>query len=242
MKKMKVLVTLLLVISSLLCSCGFLKDDTLVSAWDELHDSNFSYVETSIFQDKNGNATRLVIEGECTAEPYIFRQEIVEGDAIWSECYIYQEGDAYKCVVMVDGVWQEAKAGQDAPIFSGYEERNDIKILSKEEKSLDGTSYVVYKTEYKTVIGEEYELEENIEAIVSQEYYINKETGKIERINTDTSDLNRANNIAISMYSSGDTMEEATEKVNEQASETKVEVKITYIDDNYVLEIPEVTK
>ena len=100
--------------------------------------------------------------------------------------------------------------------------------------------YVVYKTEYKTVIGEEYELEENIEAIVSQEYYINKETGKIERINTDTSDLNRANNIAISMYSSGHTLEEATEKANEQASETKVEVEITYIDDNYVLEIPEV--
>ena len=242
MKKMKVLVTLLLVISSLLCSCGFLKEDTLVSAWDELHDSNFSYVETSILQDKNGNATRLVIEGECTAEPYIFTQEIVEGDAIWSECYIYQEDDAYKGLVMIDSVWQEAKVGQDDPVFDGYEERNGIKILSKEEKSLHGISYVIYKTEYKTVVGEEYELEENIEAIVSQEYYINKETGKIERINTDTSDLNRANNIAIHMYTSGDTLEEAIEKANEQASETTVEVEITYIDDNYVLEIPEVTK
>lgn len=240
MKKMKVLVTLLLVVSSLLCSCGFLKDDTLVSAWDELHNSNFSYVETRTFLDENNKTASLVIEGECTAEPYIFTQKIVEGDAIWSECYIYQEDDAYKGLVMIDGVWQEAKVGQDDPIFDGYEERNDIKILSKEEKSLDGNSYVIYKTEYKTVVGEEYELEENIEAIVSQEYYINKETGKIERINTDTSDLNRVNNIAISMNSSVDTLEEATEKANEQASKTAVEVNITYIDGNYVLEIPEV--
>ena len=240
MKKMKVLVTLLLFISSLLCSCGFLKDDTLVSAWDELHNSNFSYVETRTFQDESDKTASLVIKGECTADPYIFTQEIVEGDAIWSECYIFQEDDAYKGLVMIDGVWQEAKVGQDDPIFDGYEERNDIKILAKEEKSLDGISYVIYKTEYKTMVGEEYGLEENIEAIVSQEYYINKDTGKIERINTDTSDLNRANNIAISMYSSGDTLEEATEKANEQASETTVEVNITYIDGNYVLEIPEV--
>lgn len=83
-----------------------------------------------------------------------------------------------------------------------------------EEKSLDGISYVVYKTEYKTMVGEEYELEESIGAVVLQEYYINKDTGKIERIKTDTSDLDRANNIAISMYTSGDTLEEATEKAN----------------------------
>lgn len=242
MKKMKVLVPLLLVTSSLLCSCGFLKGDTLVSAWDELHSSNFSYVETHTFLDENGNTTRLVKEGECTADPYIITQEIIEGDAIWSECYIYQEDDAYKGVVMIDGVWQEAKVGQDDPIFEGYEERNSIKILSKEEKSLDGISYIVYKTEYKTVIGEEYKLEESIGAVVSQEYYINKDTGKIERIKTDTSDLDRANNIAICMYTSGDTLEEATEKANEQASETMVEVEITYIGEDYELEIPEITK
>lgn len=155
---------------------------------------------------------RLVIEGECTTEPYIVTQKIVEGDVIWSESYIYKVDDAYKCVLMQNGVWQEAEVAQDDPIFEGYEERNSIKILSKEEKTLDGISYDVYKTDYETIVGEEYELEEIVTATVSQEYYMNDET-----------------------------IEEATKRADEQASEATVEVEITYLADDYVLEIPEVS-
>lgn len=241
MKRMKVLVSLLLVILLQLCSCGISKDNTIASAWDELHNSNFSYVETQISLDEHGNTTRLVIEGECTTEPYIVTQEIVEGDVIWSESYIYKVDDAYKCVLMQNGVWQEAEVAQDDPIFEGYEGRNSIKILSKEEKSLDGISYDVYKTEYETIVGEEYELEETVTATVSQEYYMNKDTGKIERINTDSSNLVRAYRIAAYMYMNDETIEDAAKRADEQASEATVEVEITYLADDYVLEIPEVS-
>ncbi len=85
-------------------------------------------------------------------------------------------------------------------------------------------------------------MEDSITAIVSQEYYINQDTGEIERINTDSLDLTRAYRIAAYMYTNGETIEDATKRADEQVSEATVEIEITCLSEDYVLEIPEVAK
>lgn len=231
----KLLVVCIMTFSFSLIGCGTTETDSIATAYEDLYESNFTYTEVHNIVDDN--ATSYAYNGEFTADPYIKHLTVVQGEALWSEVYAYEVEDELKGVLKVDGEWQEGLV--DRTEFIGYENRESIEVLSQEETIIDGVTYTVYDTEYVMDAGEEYDLEEKIEATVSQQYYINKETGKLERIITDATDFERAHNIASLVYA-GDTLEDATAKADADKREETVEVVITYQNEDFTLEVPTV--
>ena len=150
--------------------------------------------------------------------------------------YVYEESDAFKGVAKINDKWQEIMVVEER--FDGYEERDSIKINEKEEKTIDGVAYNVYNTEYTVDLDEKYQLEEEIEATVTQEYYINQETGKIEKIISDVAEFGRMTEIAVMMQLDGTSFEETTP--NDEVN--VIEINITYQGEEFRLEIPEVSE
>ena len=96
----------------------------------------------------------------------------------------------------------------------------------------------MYNTEYTVDLDEKYQLEEEIEATVTQEYYINQETGKIEKIISDVAEFGRMTEIAVMMQLDGTSFEETTP--NDEVN--VIEINITYQGEEFRLEIPEVSE
>ena len=225
---------MVLVLIIVLCN-GCSKNDVIVSAFEDLYASNFTYTELHTYTT-DGQSHTYGYTGEFTAGPHIKHLTVTEGEALWSELYAYEESDAFKGVAKIDDKWKEIMVVEER--FDGYEERDSIKINEKDEKTIDGVAYDVYNTEYTVDLDEKYQLEEEIEATVTQEYYINQETGKIEKIISDVAEFGRMTEIAVMMQLDGTSFEETTP--NDEVN--VIEINITYQGEEFRLEIPEVSE
>ena len=230
-----------LVLIIILCN-GCSKKDVIVSAFEDLYASNFTYTELHTYTD-NGQSHSYGYDGEFTADPHIKHLTVTEGEVLWSELYVYEEDETFKGIAKVNENWQKVMVVDER--FDGYEERYAIQINAKEEKTIDGVAYDVYQTEYTVDLAEKYELEEEIEATVTQEYYINQETGKIEKIVSDAAEFGRMTSIAVMMQLDGTSFEEAAAQEKELKPDDEVnmiEINITYQGEEFQLEIPKVSE
>ena len=233
---------IILVMTIIFCN-GCSKNEVIVSAFEDLYASNFTYTELHKYSENGQESYTYSYDGEYTAESCMKHLTITEGDALWSELYVYEENNAFKGLAKIEDEWQEVKVVKDC--FDGYEERHSIQIKGKEEKTIEGIVYDVYKTEYTVDLDEKYQLEEELETHVTQEYYVNQETGRIEKIISDTTEFDKMTSIAIMMQVNGTSFEEAAENENAvkpNEAEHLVEICILYQGEDFKIELPELVE
>ena len=214
MKKYTIYIILLISIISF-SGCRLSKsEDMFFSVFDELYASDFSYIKSDTLSVDNEQIT-YIYNGEVTSNPYTEHVSVEQGEALWQEIYYSGEGEYVNAKISVDGEWQEQKTKRE--FFYGYGE--DIRIVSESETTLDGIECVVYYTEYTEVLGDDNALE----ADIIQEYYIEKESGKLCRIVTDITELQRMIYIANDMSANGTALEEAVKNADEKGTFGRIE-------------------
>lgn len=241
----KAIASMCLLLTGILGLCGCTSTESengklISSALEDMYSSNFTYTVSTTAYNMDDELVTYNYTGEYTANPYVEHQ-VYETDeySYWKEIYYYSDSDDSGDVVQYqglhDGEWLVEKAGKI--YVKGYDE--DIKIVSQKEETIDGEVYIVYSTEYTTEASRLYGLSEKVEATVSQQYYLEKESGKIARIVTDCTDLNRMTYIANSMANNGTDIETAQKEADAYGMfEESEDMKIEYQDENFKINIP----
>lgn len=216
------------------CSTGSGKNADISAEMENLYKSNFTYQRTDTVSYKEEKAKIYRYKGEITCSPYVEHIE-AEEENLWQEVYYYCQGDAVIAKIKTDGNWQEQAAGRE--YFYGYGE--DIVIVNKTEQTIDGMDYLVYETEYTAILEESDILSEPLQATVKQEYYLEKAGGKIFRIVTDITDLQKNISIINDMSANGTTYENARQNAEKaEISENRIDIQIQYEGSEFQIEIP----
>ena len=84
---------IMLVFTILFCS-GCSKNDVIVSAFEDLYASNFTYTELHTYTDK-GQRHTYGYDGEFTADPRVKHLTVTAGEVLWSELYVYEENETF---------------------------------------------------------------------------------------------------------------------------------------------------
>ncbi|MBR2403027.1 MAG: hypothetical protein IKB01_09730 [Lachnospiraceae bacterium] len=219
-----------------LYGCGFsesAKENAICSAFENLYNSNFSYLkEDNVYSD--GEHQRTLYIGKYSARPYVEYVFVPEGN-IYQHLYYYEGADCINAKVNVNGEWQEQIVNRE--YFYGYGE--NITILQEKELTIENTDYIVYNTEFELSLNKKNSGLDNMAVKVPQEYYIEKQSGKIERIVTYLSDLQKEIYIVNDMSVNGTSFENASQNANKMDNfERIVDVSIEYEKEDFQIVLP----
>ena len=211
-----IIITMLAVIMLLSTACS--KDTQEALSINEIvgkhYDQDFDYTSVQINRsNSDGSTTKVTFLGEYEHNPY---KEHVTVDhdnsdytnSLWSEYTLSGSGNTVQNeIVQSDGstVVQHVKRSY----YSGYGE--DITYTFVEETELDGVTVSVYSGEYTVDIAEMCGIDDDIKAVITQEYYIDHSENQIVKIVTHLEDYTYKYDLANYMNLSSKTYEEAKE-------------------------------
>lgn len=208
-------------------ACGT-NSNEVQDALKALYEQDFSYVETQKYGESESQWT-----GEMQASPYLEHRDMSEASQVMNDIYYSGSGKMIAAKISdKKGKW--VTQPMERPRFYGYGE--DLTILSSGET--EDKKYTKYETQYTSSVKAGLVSADKISYTVNQEYYLDKDTGNIVRIVTDTSDLTKAATIAGTMNTSGKTEEEVRKSLDWNDDDIYTDtVEITY--GSVDIEIPE---
>ncbi len=224
----KIIIVGMCLATLLVSGCGSSrKEGGIESIVNDFYEGNYEYELKRTTASEKGEEIVVVYEGKVIASPYeeyVKVKEMTGSDEsmLWTECYYSKKGFLGGKLVMqtADQVAYQSFFKRDYPY--GYGEKLEF-VLEREEE-VDGTECEVYKTEYTQKVGGGLRSKESLEAVITQEYYVDKEEQRLVMIYTDLEDLYRKNAIVNSMIGDeGLTLERAKKRAegeNHKASET----------------------
>ncbi len=193
-------------------------ENEIENALQELYKNDFSY-EIKQSASTEDHESEIIITGEVQAKPYQEHRNVSQGSELISDIYYSGKGQLVQSdILSKDGSWTTQK--NNRPYFPGYNEK--ITILSQNEVVEGHTKYRKYETQYTTV-------EKDASVTVEQEYYVDEAAGRIVRIVTDETPIQKAAEIKNMMNDDNLTMEEAQKKLEwNKDAEYTTDVTITY--------------
>ena len=208
-------------------ACGT-NSNEVQDALKALYEQDFSYVETQKYGESEWQWT-----GEMQASPYLEHRDMYEASQVINDIYYTGSGKMITAKISdKKGKW--VTQPMERPRFYGYGE--ELTILSSGET--EDKKYTKYETQYTSSVKAGLGSADKVSYTVNQEYYLDKDTGNIVRIVTDTSDLTKASTIAGTMNTSGKTEEEVRKSLDWNDDDIyTVTVEITY--GSVDIEIPE---
>lgn len=237
----KNIIFIIFMISIAVIGCNSIKKDINISdAYKTLYDSNFSYIETCNFFDANGIPCTLAYNGEYSAEPNIKHLTVTEGTVLWDELYVYKENDQLKGIAKVNNVWQEAFV--EATYFTGYENRENLEVTAITVETIDDKTYLVCDVKFVLPMKSLYKLDVKYNATITQKYYINSNTRRIERIVSDVTEEEKLHAIALDIMVNETTLEDALNNMERRNFKKSIDVQIEYLEDDFRLELPEINQ
>ena len=204
------------------------KKEGVAGIVEELYHSDYEYEktvqsigmlsdpDTGEVVEKNAELT-VVYRGKVIADPYQEYIQVVSasGPTLWTELYHSEEGFRGKTQIRTDeGIVDQPNFEREYPYGYGQE----ISYELDREETVDGTLCQVYRAQYTRNIGGEVLRQdaEELEATVTQEYYIDKEKKQPVMIVTDLEDLSRKNAMANDMQMNQVSLEEAEKRAAEE--------------------------
>lgn len=198
----KIFTAMLCLAAIIIPGCGNSERDTGIEGIvDDFYKSDYEYQLTRKTTGENGDEIVVVYGGKVIDSPYEEYVKVVEPQegTLWSECYYTKKGLGGRLVMRTnDEVTEQALVKREYPY--GYGE--NLKFVADREETVDGVMCEVYKAEYTQTVGGGMRSKETLEAVISQEYYVDKEKKQLTMIYTDLEDLYRKN--AIINYMIGD--------------------------------------
>ena len=223
---------------------GLSKDDEpaeeIMEAFEDLYKQDFTFVQIIYGESVDNTVPEIQrISGAYDADNGIQHLIYVDGQKDWDELYSFREDGEEKTIINNEGAWTETNFSQT--YFNGY--GSDLTL----DTSFKGTGYeqdltVIdsYNTYYTVDIGKEYNLPVELEAMVCQQFGLERDSRKIREISTDVYEIYEKMIIANQMQVNELSYDEALEKLEEIKVESKIAesvwVQITY--ENVELEIP----
>lgn len=190
-----------------LTACGEKKAPEGSIEWivADFYETGYDYQKELVICDaETGEVleTQMVAEGQIFAEPYREHVKYLSdesGSALAQEAYFEETKLGVRAVLVTEDGAKEQNVTRSMPY--GYGE--NISFAQQDDTIMDDREILVYVGEYQVDIGENYRLSEKLIATVTQEYYVDKETGVLLRIVTDITDLNRKNQTAADISANG---------------------------------------
>ncbi len=215
--KKYLVITLMVVI--ILLSSGCNKEPQEELSIEEIvakhYGQDFDYTWVMINRsNSDGSTTKVTFLGEYKHSPY--KEHItIDYDnsdytsSLWSEYTLSGSGNTVQSeIVQSDG--STVVQHVERSYYSGYGE--DVTYTFVEETELDGVTVSVYSGEYTVDIAEMYgTTDDDIKAVITQEYYIDHAENQIVKIVTHLEDYTYKHDLANYMYLSSKTYEEAKE-------------------------------
>lgn len=216
----KPVIFLIVWILAVCAGCGRTTEKSPIeNAVQLLGESDYEYRKIST-KTVEGEEACLVMEGKIIQSPYQEYRKVIEstGENMVAETYFYGNGDPVNVLVKENDEWKEAKAKRQR--WYGYGEK--LAFSFEGETEIDGRTVEVYAVEYHVNLSKNFKLKEELEAVVTQTYYMDQTEKTLTAMETDLTDLNRKAAIAGDMANNGTSLEQAqAEKAAENYSETE---------------------
>ncbi len=224
----------------ILTGCNSAKNESSENSDSEwltkFYTSDYEYKKTTSVIKEEGQSVSSVMEGKVAASPYKEYVKVVEPEeSAWSEAYYYGSGDSVDAKLNTENGYVSQKIKRTYPY--GY----DQKLQPKYDRSADYNDVKcdVYTAEYQVDLSEQYGVKEELTAEITQEYYVDAQNDNIVCIETDLTDLNEKNAMAIQMVNEGLSVEEAKRSVEKtDQGKQKETLEIYSLGDEIEIEIP----
>lgn len=204
-------------------------------------EGKYEYRKEDTYFHGETKLSSTVTEGTVIYWPYLEHIKIVSSSepTLWDEMYLNGYGQAYKKVVdakiHIGDEWQDTKMNREYPY--GYGE--DLEFKFDREEEADERKIEVYTTEYTVDVSENFRLEEELKATVTQEYFLEKDSNTLIKISTDLTDLNEKLFIANDISVNGAALDTAQKKAEEETGLSEiVTLEIFNYDGDISIEIP----
>lgn len=223
---------------TLLCSCATkpTAERTIQDAVDDFYQADYNYTKESNRYDSAGNVTSSSIQtGSVVNSPYKEHILVLDKPSILDEMYIYEEHGKITANISTTNGWVQQTIKRSRPY--GYD--NDLEYTYLKDETLNDRSVALYTTSYFLDIGKIYDLSEDLQAEISQTYYLDKEDGTLVQIVTDLSDHNYKLSIAIYMSLDGESYDDATKKAALDQMEDLEILSISDLGNPTPFELPE---
>lgn len=175
--------------------------------------SDYDYEETTTYYDVNGRIRNMqVIEGQLFQEPYKEHLRVtpysrtIKGTS--SELYRTGKWNFITVYAPTANGWVKQMQQRTHPHGFG----RDLTFSAARQDTTD-ENLEIYSAEYTVDDGKTYNLKEDLSAVISQKYYLDKDKKILVRIETDLTESNKKYAMSIDMFENGSTMKQAEEKV-----------------------------
>lgn len=224
MKKFKIISVFLVVVFclSLATSCagsGQVENQTIEEMLDAIYDSDFDYTKVEYQENDNSpEQTEVILAGEYSHDPYEEHIKVISSPYLDNSMgdnnlnitefrYSSVAGIVIAEILTGDG-WVEQQLPQRPALFPTGE---NIEYQFIEQTELEGNIVEVYSGTYSENIAERFGYEEEIKAIITQKYYVDKSKKRVVKIESELSDHAQKISIANYMASSDLNYSEAQE-------------------------------
>lgn len=175
---------------------------------DAFYEADYDYERiTETYNKDTDTYTSVIIDGQVFNKPYKEHYKVVSSETEPIAKEIFIEND--KARILTNEGWMTQTVSRGRP--AGYGKATEFKL--DREETLDGKSVEIYTAEYTEKVSELYQIQEELEYTIKQEYYLNKEQQVLIRIVTDWTDRNEKIAIANDMSANGATLEQAQNNV-----------------------------
>ncbi len=164
------------------------QEKSIESVVSEFFEADYEYRKVDIYFHGDTEFFSIVTEGKIIYSPYKEYRKIVEssGQSLWDEMYLSGNGKVVDAKMNSNNEWHDVKMSREYPY--GYGEKLQF-VLDREENA-DNRKLEVYAAEYTVDVSKNFRLEEELKAIVTQEYFLEKDSNTLVQIDTDLTDLN----------------------------------------------------
>ena len=203
------------------------KPDAIAKNLTSYLESDFEYYKTTNYVDENGECRQIVVKGTYVANPYQETIQVIEGqeNSPWEKAVYTGAGEVVTAKVYAESEWTETLLKREYPY--GYEENLTLEFAGEEH--IDDVLCEVYKGSYTVTLGDNLFVDEKIDAMVSQKYYVEKEKGALIGVDTDLTDLNEKTYIYNAILANGYTLKEAKESAEKVDDFSKTEeLRLSY--------------
>jgi hypothetical protein len=207
------------------------------NAVSEFFEGDYEYRKTDTYFHGDTEISSTVTEGKIISSPYKEYRKIVESSesSAWDEMYLYGNGKVVDAKMSSNDEWVDTKMNREYPY--GYGETLQF-VLDREEDT-DDRKIDVYVAEYTIDVSKNFRLKEELTATIQQEFFLEKASDTLIRIDTDLTDLNQKLFIANDISANDVTFDIAQSHMEKEIGLSEI-VKLEVFNNNkdILIEVP----
>lgn len=198
---------------------------------DYFYNANYEYRTSTVNIRDDTEQVVNAFEGKVISSPYKEYMHVIEPeDSLLKEAYYSGSGRMVEAVLYTDNEYTTQPASRPYPY--GYDQ--DLVFEKDRTENYNGHECTVYTTEYSEDLGNIFNPDAGT-AKISQEYYVDNESGRLLCIITDLTDLNNKTEAANFGFSA-----ESTDETQEPEVITVHKLEILSYNDEISITIPDV--